>query len=235
MIAAALVLFTLLGGLIAASVRWLSCADRATATGRGGEKNARENAVKATNAAEAAKKAERSGSRTTHQAEKARDRTRDVLDAMTSSSHRRFAQHAEGDQHEQKKFLTEVLTYYQEFAGEKADDEQTRARTAKRGISRGPNREPAGSQGTRNRGISNGSGRLPEPGRRLPRRARLPAGTGRQPQQPGDSADGIGGAIEAEEQYRQALAIQEKLAADFPAVPDYRQDLARSHNNLGFC
>jgi len=31
---------------------------------------------------------------------------------------------------EQKKFLTEVLTYYKEFAGEKADDEQSRARTA---------------------------------------------------------------------------------------------------------
>ena len=27
--------------------------------------------------------------------------------------------------------------------------------------------------------------------------------------------------------------IQEKLAADFPAVPDHRSDLAKSHNNLG--
>src|SRR5207253_8680707 len=26
---------------------------------------------------------------------------------------------------------------------------------------------------------------------------------------------------------------QDKLAADFPAVPAYRQDLARSHTNLG--
>ena len=63
-------------------------------------------------------------------AEHARDRTRQALDAMTSS--------VTGDSlttqtvlsAEQKKFLTEVLTYYQEFAGEKADDEQTRARTA---------------------------------------------------------------------------------------------------------
>jgi tetratricopeptide (TPR) repeat protein len=29
------------------------------------------------------------------------------------------------------------------------------------------------------------------------------------------------------------LAIQEKLAAEFPSVPEYRSDLARSHNNLG--
>ena len=38
---------------------------------------------------------------------------------------------------------------------------------------------------------------------------------------------------EAEEQYRKALAIQEKLVAEFPAVPEYRRDLALSHNNLG--
>ncbi len=44
---------------------------------------------------------------------------------------------------------------------------------------------------------------------------------------------GLGQGAAAEEQYRKALAIQEKLAADFPAVPDYRQDLALSHNNLG--
>ena len=38
---------------------------------------------------------------------------------------------------------------------------------------------------------------------------------------------------EAQEQYRKALAIQERLVADFPAVPEYRQSLARSHHNLG--
>jgi tetratricopeptide (TPR) repeat protein len=37
---------------------------------------------------------------------------------------------------------------------------------------------------------------------------------------------------EAEEQYRSSLAIREKLVAEFPTVPDYRSDLASSHNNL---
>jgi tetratricopeptide (TPR) repeat protein len=37
----------------------------------------------------------------------------------------------------------------------------------------------------------------------------------------------------AEEQHRRALAIREKLAAAFPAVPVHRQELARSLNNLG--
>jgi tetratricopeptide (TPR) repeat protein len=43
----------------------------------------------------------------------------------------------------------------------------------------------------------------------------------------------LGKQAEAEQRYRQALALQEKLAADFPAVPQYRQDLASSHDNLG--
>jgi tetratricopeptide (TPR) repeat protein len=38
---------------------------------------------------------------------------------------------------------------------------------------------------------------------------------------------------EAEQQYRKALAMEEKLVAQFPAVPQYRVDLAGSHNRLG--
>ena len=40
-------------------------------------------------------------------------------------------------------------------------------------------------------------------------------------------------ASEAEAKCRAALAIQEGLAADFPAIPGYRDDLAGSRNNLG--
>jgi serine/threonine protein kinase/Tfp pilus assembly protein PilF len=38
---------------------------------------------------------------------------------------------------------------------------------------------------------------------------------------------------DAEQAFRQALAIKEKLAATFPSIPKYRQDLAASFNNLG--
>src|SRR5207302_194500 len=34
--------------------------------------------------------------------------------------------------------------------------------------------------------------------------------------------------------YQEAIAGYAQLAADFPAVPQYRQELATSHNNLGF-
>ena len=37
----------------------------------------------------------------------------------------------------------------------------------------------------------------------------------------------------AEEQFREALEIQEKLALSFPAVPQYRSELALSRTNLG--
>src|SRR5262249_17991083 len=38
---------------------------------------------------------------------------------------------------------------------------------------------------------------------------------------------------DAEAAHRRAVAIQEKLAADFPTVPAYRRQLAAGHNNLG--
>jgi tetratricopeptide (TPR) repeat protein len=43
----------------------------------------------------------------------------------------------------------------------------------------------------------------------------------------------LGQTAEAIAGYRAALAKQQKLAEDFPAVPEYRRNLARAHNNLG--
>src|SRR5205823_12172640 len=42
----------------------------------------------------------------------------------------------------------------------------------------------------------------------------------------------LGEPTEAEKAYRTALVIFEKLAADFPAVSEYREELAISHNGL---
>ena len=38
---------------------------------------------------------------------------------------------------------------------------------------------------------------------------------------------------EAEQAYRQAIALQEKLVAESPSVPQYRSDLASNYANLG--
>ena len=116
-------------------------------------------------------------------AEKARDRTRDVLDAMTSAVTGDSLTTQKEINPEQKKFLTEVLTYYREFAGEKADDEQTR-RVAQAAYRVGYIEVRLGRKEQASRGISDGSGRLSEACCRLSCPARLPARTGPQPQQP---------------------------------------------------
>jgi serine/threonine protein kinase len=43
----------------------------------------------------------------------------------------------------------------------------------------------------------------------------------------------LGALSEAEQDYSQALRLYQQLAADFPARPEFRQELARSHNNRG--
>jgi eukaryotic-like serine/threonine-protein kinase len=43
----------------------------------------------------------------------------------------------------------------------------------------------------------------------------------------------LGELKEAEQDYNQALSIQKQLAADFPNRPEFRQQLAASHNNRG--
>jgi tetratricopeptide (TPR) repeat protein len=43
----------------------------------------------------------------------------------------------------------------------------------------------------------------------------------------------LGELTEAEKDFDQALAIQKQLVADFPSRPEFRQELARSHNNRG--
>ena len=72
----------------------------------------------------------------------ARDRTRQALDAMTSSVTGDSLATQKAISDEQKKFLTEVLTYYQEFAGEKTTDEQSRSPNGGGGFSSGPHRGP---------------------------------------------------------------------------------------------
>jgi tetratricopeptide (TPR) repeat protein len=44
---------------------------------------------------------------------------------------------------------------------------------------------------------------------------------------------GVGLQAKAEQQYRDALQIQEKLTKDLPEVPEYSCELARTHNSLG--
>jgi serine/threonine protein kinase len=202
--AAGLVLLALVGGIAGTSVGKLR-ADRALA-------------------AEAGQRA---------RAEQARDRAREALDAMTSSVTGDSLATQKELSEEQKRFLREVLTYYKEFAGEKADDEQARARTA----------QAAHRVGM----IECRLGRMEEAvaAFRLARDgfAQLVADSpavreyrhelARSHGWLGIVLSHLGKRPEAEQECRRALALLERLAADSPAVPLYRQKLAVSHNCLG--
>jgi serine/threonine protein kinase len=166
-------------------------------------------------------------------AEKARDRTRQALDAMTSSltGDSLIAQKELGA--EQMKFLTEVLTYYQEFAGEKADDEQSRARTAQAAFRVGQiqgrlgrNTEAAAATRAAIAGYTKLVRDFPvesEYRRRLAQSHNLL----------GPLLEKLGKRSEAEEHSRRAVVLREKLLADFPKVQAFQQDLANSHIDLG--
>ena len=74
-----------------------------------------------------------------------------------------------------------------------------------------------------------------EAGRRRPRCHRIPqpAGLEGRLQILGYLLLETGKPAEAEAEYRTAMAIQQKLADNQPAVPDYRKRLEWSHVNLG--
>ena len=166
-------------------------------------------------------------------AEKARDRTRDVLDAMTSEVTGDSLATQKTITKEQKKFLAEALTYYKEFAGEKSDDERFRKRTAAAAWKVGLIEGRLGHQeesATAFRMARDGYAALAAEFPAVPAyRQELAANHNNL----GNQLTDLGKWAEAEIEYRKALVLLQKLAADFPAVPAYRKDLARSHNNLG--
>jgi serine/threonine protein kinase/Flp pilus assembly protein TadD len=167
-------------------------------------------------------------------AEQARDRTRQALDAMTSSVTESSLTTQKAISDEQKKFLSEVLTYYRELAGEKADDEQSRFRTAGAAFRVGTIEYRLGRKteaAAAIRQARDGYDKLAADFSAVPQyRQHLASSHSNL----GVLLHDLGKRPEAEQHYRQALALLEKLAAELPALPQYRRDLAGSHNNLGY-
>ena len=142
-VAASLVLLALVCGIVGTTFGMIR-ADRARADEARHHSIAEANEAKAIAAALAEREAKKREAEQRTQAEKASDRTREALDAMTSSvTGDSLATQTEISE-EQKKFLRDVLTYYQEFAGENADDESSRARSAGGGLSGRLHRVPPG-------------------------------------------------------------------------------------------
>jgi tetratricopeptide (TPR) repeat protein len=210
-LAAALVLLALVGGIIGTTLGMLHAQERRVeadlARGREAEQRMK--------------------------AEQARDRTRQAPDAMTSSVTGDSLSTQKAISDEQKKFLRDVLSYYQEFAGEKADDEASRFRTAQAAYRVGLIESRLGRKAEGEaafRQARDGYEKLAADFSTVPEyRRELAISHNNLGAQLAD----LGKRPEAEEQYRRGLALQEKLTADSPAVPQFRQEMAISHTNLG--
>ena len=224
-IAASLLLLTLLAGIVGTTVGLLRAETKA------------QDAKKAQDIAEAKEiEANRQKANALEQrarAEKARNRTRDALDAMTSTITGDSLNAQNEISAEQKKFLTEVLEYYKEFAGETADDESSRTQTALAAQRVAAIEFPLGriteaaaaarqSRDLYAKLVADFPGN-PQYRRQL---AKTESSLGFCQNREGN----LSGALA---QARAAQSIQEKLVADYPDVPKYRQDLARSHTFLG--
>jgi tetratricopeptide (TPR) repeat protein len=166
-------------------------------------------------------------------AEAARDRTREVLDTMTSEITGDSLATQKEITAEQKKFLTEVLKYYKQFAGEKSDDELSRKRTAMSAARVGLIEYRLGRKEQSAAAFLlavNGWAALTAEFPAVPEyRSHLASSHTNL----GLLLVDLGKHADAEQQYHQALAIWEKLAAEFPTDPVYRLHLAISHSNLG--
>jgi eukaryotic-like serine/threonine-protein kinase len=224
-VAASLVLLALVGGIVGTTAGMIRADQRRVEADEArGREAARAEGERLARHQEAEQRAK---------AEKARDRTRQALDAMTSSVTGDSLTTQKEISSEQKKFLTEVLTYYQEFAGEKADDESSRARTAAAAFRvgliehrLGRRAEAAAAYRLAIDGNTNLAAEFPAVPLYRQELARSGINLG-------SMLANLGKRSEAAEQYRKALDIQENLAAEFPAVPEHRRRLAQSHYVLG--
>ena len=166
-------------------------------------------------------------------AERARERTRDVLDAMVSDVTGDSLTTQKDISPEQKKFLQNVLGYYREFADEPTDDELSRRRHARAArqvgtieFRLGRKREALEAFRLARAGYASLSADIttrPEYRQEL---ARCHNGVGLM-------LVALGQSTSALEHYRQGLTILETLVAEFPDRPEYRRDLGLAHTGQG--
>jgi serine/threonine protein kinase/tetratricopeptide (TPR) repeat protein len=217
-VAAAMVVLALLAGLVGTTAGLIRADQQ--------RRLAEANELKATQAAEAEAQ-QRS------KAEQARDRTRQALDAMTSTVTGDSLTTQTEISADQKKFLTEVLKYYQQFAGEKADDKTSRARTAAAAYRVGEIENRLGRKKEAVDPFQMARDGYASLATDFPAEPEYRYELGRSRNALGSTLVALGKRSQAEEEFHNAIAINEKLTADLPAVPKYQRELAVSHSSLG--
>jgi serine/threonine protein kinase/tetratricopeptide (TPR) repeat protein len=180
-----------------------------------------------------AEKAQKAAEADRDRAARARDRTRQALDQMTSDITGDSLTTQIDLSPQQKKFLTEVLQYYRDFAGEKTDDLAMYERSAdaarRVGLIEwrlGRMEEAAAAFRQARDELAKLAVKFPDV---PPNRSRLSA-----------NHHDLGIVLTALAQHREALQsfqaarkIREELVKEFPAVPKYRHWLAQTHEGLG--
>jgi tetratricopeptide (TPR) repeat protein len=224
-LAGVLVLVVLLGGIIGTTwgLVWANNAREAEAAQR---LLADGNAVKALEAKHAAEEQR-------DRAAKARDRTCQVLDQMTSKITDDSLATQKELSPQQKKFLTEVLQYYREFAGEKADDKETRERTAKAAFQVGVIEARLGRKAESAAAFRQARDEMARLAAEFPTVAAHRGSLATTHGNLGVLLKQRGQYGEALKAYEAARVLQEKLAAELLNEPRPRWDLADSYMNLG--
>jgi serine/threonine protein kinase/tetratricopeptide (TPR) repeat protein len=197
------------------------------------EREANDERIKALLAAEEAQKARKGEAEQRVRAEKAWVRTREALDAMTSSVTGDSLTTQKSLSEEQKKFLSEVLTYYRDFAGENADSLEARIRAAMAAdrvglieFRLGHMKEAAAAY----RMAYEGYDKLAKEQTATPvlRHAQAISYSSC-----GLMLVGLSKRQEAEKQYVKAIGILEQLTLQFPDSREYRKHLGSCYDFLG--
>jgi serine/threonine protein kinase len=164
---------------------------------------------------------------------KARTHTREALNTVTDEVVEELLGKHSTIGEKEKAFLLKVLAFYEEFAAERGDTEESRG-VAAEGQSRVAkiysflgDREKAAA------GYQAAVELFKKLTADFPGTAEHRRHLGVSYQNLGVQLDGLGKRANAEAAYREALALQETLANDFPGVPQYRQDLGLTHHKLG--
>jgi serine/threonine protein kinase/Flp pilus assembly protein TadD len=165
-------------------------------------------------------------------AETAYEKTLDVLDAMVSGVTGDSLSTQPTITNEQKKFLANVLTYYQEFAKEKSEDEKIMARSAFASMRLGMVQERLGRKEEGFLAFQSARDGYEKLVAQYPDRPYYRYTLIQSHNNLAVLMTRSGKFVEAEGEHRQAVTICEKLVADFPSNSKYRRELASLQNAM---
>jgi tetratricopeptide (TPR) repeat protein/tRNA A-37 threonylcarbamoyl transferase component Bud32 len=178
--------------------------------------------------------AERDRTKAALQAEAQRRRqAREALDAMSSEVIDDWLARQRELAEQQKQFLTQALTSYEEFARDTGQDESARAGVAEAAWRVGRIHQRLGQLAQAGDAYRTSVERYERLAADYPDVPPYRRGLARSHNALGTLLHDTGHTREAGGEYRAARDLQQRLADEHPAVPAYRQELATSHNNLG--